>query len=235
VASLAPIARRNDSALRAAIVASLALHALLLIGAPVLQESFVAPAAPPLQGRLIDTVVVPMPEEATAPAKAKSRARAKPVPPVEAAPVPAAMAAATEPEAPRETPSSSPPPVAAAPAGAPAAAVPGVPAAAGTAPHAVEPRSVGEYRVLLIGAAGRYKRYPALARENSWTGEVQVGINVGSDGTPSFSVKKGSGHEVLDRQALDMFGQAARDVPVPTALRGQAFVFSVRAIYGLED
>ena len=227
MAGLAPVvARRNDSALRAALVASLVLHALVLIGAPALQESIVAPAAPPLQGRLIDTVVVPMPEEPTPLAKPKPRPRAKPVQPVEA-PAAAPVAVAAAPEAPRETPSPSLPTV--------ATAQPGAPAAIGTAPQAADPRSVSEYRVLLISAAGRYKRYPVLARENSWTGQVLVGVSVGSDGAPSFSLKKGSGHEVLDRQALDMFGQAARDVPVPAALRGQAFAFSVRAIYGLED
>ena len=226
MAGLAPVvARRSDSALRAALVASLVLHALVLIGAPALQDSLVAPAAPPLQGRLIDTVVVPMPVAPVAPAKAKPRPRLQPVRPVEAAAAPVAVAAA--PEAPRETPSASLPTV--------ATAQPGAPAAIGTAPQAADPRSVSEYRVLLISAAGRYKRYPLLARVNSWTGQVLVGVSVGSDGAPSFSLKKGSGHEVLDRQALDMFGQAARDVPVPAALRGQAFAFSVRAIYGLED
>lgn len=222
MAGLAPVARKRDHVFGYALAASVALHAAVLIGPPVLREFPAAPLAPPLQSRLVDSVVVPMPSEPVEPPKAKPRPRAQPVPMARPASAPAAA------EAPIETP---PPP-------APPAAAAAPQSVAGAAVQASSPpdaRSVGEYRVLLIGAAGRYKRYPALARENSWTGEVLVGVSVGGDGTPSFSVRKGSGHEVLDRQALDMFGQAARDVPVPKALRGQAFAFSVRAIYGLED
>jgi hypothetical protein len=40
---------------------------------------------------------------------------------------------------------------------------------------------------------------------------------------------------VLDRQALDMFRQAARAVPVPPALRGKEFSLELRAVFGLED
>jgi hypothetical protein len=40
---------------------------------------------------------------------------------------------------------------------------------------------------------------------------------------------------VLDEQALEMFRQAAKAVPLPPALRGKEFSLEVRAIYGLED
>ena len=62
-----------------------------------------------------------------------------------------------------------------------------------------------------------------------------VGVAVGADSSARVSVKKSSGHAILDQQALDMFGQAARVVAMPPALRGKPFALEVRAIYGLED
>ena len=95
--------------------------------------------------------------------------------------------------------------------------------------------TVGQYRAQLIGAAKRHKRYPEVARENEWAGNVVVGVAVGADGRPEASVRKSSGRPVLDEQALKMFRQAAREVPLPPALRGKQFSLEVRAIYGLED
>ena len=106
-----------------------------------------------------------------------------------------------------------------------------------TAPRAEvrDARSLGEYRMELIGAAKRYKRYPEIARENNWAGSVVVSVSLHADGRTEVSAKSGSGHEVLDRQALEMFRQAASVVPIPAALRGKELSLEVRAIYGLED
>ena len=95
--------------------------------------------------------------------------------------------------------------------------------------------TVGDYRMQLIGAAKRFKRYPEVARENNWAGNVVVGVAVGADARAQISVRKSSGRPVLDEQALEMFRQAAKAVPVPPALRGKEFSLEVRAIYGLED
>jgi protein TonB len=100
---------------------------------------------------------------------------------------------------------------------------------------APESLSRDQYRVQLIDEARRYKRYPPLARENNWQGDVRVGVVIGANGRPSVTLKGSSGYEVLDRQALEMFAQAARAVPVPPALRGKEFALEVRAVYGLED
>jgi TonB family protein len=92
-----------------------------------------------------------------------------------------------------------------------------------------------QYRVQLIDEARRHKRYPPLARENNWQGDVRVGVAVGANGRPTVTLKGSSGYEVLDRQALEMFTQAARAVPVPPELRGREFALELRAVYGLED
>jgi protein TonB len=101
--------------------------------------------------------------------------------------------------------------------------------------EAPESVSRDQYRIQLLDEARRHKRYPPLARENNWQGDVLIGVTIGANGRASVSLKGGSGYELLDRQALEMFSLAARTVPVPPALHGKEFALEVRAIYGLED
>lgn len=86
----------------------------------------------------------------------------------------------------------------------------------------------------MLAEARKHNRYPALARENNWEGEVRVYLEVGAGGNVSLSVKASSGHPVLDRQALEMFRRAQAAVPLPEALRGKEFGFELRAIYNLK-
>ncbi len=117
------------------------------------------------------------------------------------------------------------------------ASVPAVPApqAAALPVASLNPATINDYRAQLLGAAGRFKRYPEEARENNWTGDVVVGVAVGATGAAQVGLRRSSGHAVLDRQALEMFQQAARTVPLPEALRGREFRLDLRAVYGLED
>lgn len=209
--------------LAAALVASVALHAAVLLAlAPaenrqkqlvVRLEVMVAPPAPPASPE------IPAPAAPKAAEKKEKVKRPAPVsvpevafvaPQVKAAPVDKAVVP--------------PPPVPAVPVFSAPREIP--------APDAA---TVGQYRAQLLGAAGRFKRYPDEARERSWTGNVVVRVAVDAGGSPEVGVRRSSGHAVLDEQALDMFRQAARTVPVPAPLRGTAFALDVRAIYGLED
>jgi protein TonB len=110
-------------------------------------------------------------------------------------------------------------------------------ASAPAAPPAPDPSTlIARYRSQFIGAAARYKRYPARARDNGWEGDVVVRLEFGAGGElAELKVKRSSGHEALDEQALEMFRLAAPQVPPPAALRGQAFGFDVRAVYSLKD
>ena len=93
-------------------------------------------------------------------------------------------------------------------------------------------RSVDEYRLLLIGAAPRYKRYPRVARENNWEGLVALRMAFSASGrVASLSVTKTSGYDVLDQQAMEMFKSAAAAVPVPPLLRGKEFAFDLAVTY----
>jgi protein TonB len=112
-----------------------------------------------------------------------------------------------------------------------------VPAASSPVAPAPDPTTlIAQYRSQLIGAAVRFKRYPLAARDNGWEGDVLVRLEIAPSGEVSeVKVKRGSGHGVLDEQALEMFRLAAPQVPVPRELRGRAFGFDVRAVYSLKD
>ena len=51
----------------------------------------------------------------------------------------------------------------------------------------------------------------------------------------SLRVTKTSGYEVLDKQAVEMYRNAAAAVPVPPGLRGKEFEIEVAAAYELKD
>ena len=237
-----------------AVLASLALHALLLLAFPDLADTARRAASIPPQiiARLLEPAPpVPAPETPVEPVKrepspAPPKKAAKPPAPVQAppapkpppvlsapppAPVPAPPAPAVAPPAPPSLPVAAVEPSPAAPA-QPAPQAAQAPQASVQAPEAL---SRDQYRVQLIDEARRHKRYPPLARENNWQGNVRVGVVIGANGRPTVTLKGSSGYEVLDRQALEMFTQAARAVPIPPALRGKEFALEVRAVYGLED
>jgi protein TonB len=119
----------------------------------------------------------------------------------------------------------------------PAPPAPPVATIAPSPPAAPDPgEALARFRQQLVDLAVRYKRYPRVALDNGWTGDVQVRIDVAASGAVSgVTVKTSSGYEILDAQALEMFRKAAPQVAVPAALRGKAFSVDVRAIYNLQD
>ena len=221
-----------------AVVASILLHALLL-ALPLTRElsALIPPEPEPLVAR------VERPEPPPAPPPAPAREIRKPEPerpqpvakPVPAAPVPAPVAPGPVP----------PPAAAAAPLPAPAPAPvpapvprfdPGVVATVAAPAPAVEAGALEGYRQAVTRAAVRFKRYPRVAIDNDWEGEVVVLVAIDADGRlAALRVKRSSGHEVLDQQALQMFDNASRSVPVPAELRGRACEIELRAIYNLRD
>ncbi|HZO00479.1 MAG TPA: energy transducer TonB [Burkholderiales bacterium] len=227
-----------------AVLASLALHALLLFAFPDLIDTARRAASIPPQiiARLMEPEpVAPAPAPAPAQKEVQSepppapKKAPKPPPRVETTPAPVVPAPVAEPA---PAPPAPAPPVAAvepqpAPA-APSAQSPAPPAPQSPA-QAPEALSRDQYRVQLIDEARRHKRYPPLARENNWQGDVRVAVAIAANGRPTVTLRGSSGYEVLDRQALEMFTQAARAVPIPPALRGKEFALEVRAVYGLED
>jgi protein TonB len=230
--------------LHRAILLSLALHGIVLFGWSVERITAGRPApAPPLEARLIEPPAPPAPpapprleppKPPPRPPLVKPKPRPKPPVLAKRTPEPAPVAP-PQTEAEREPPLA-PPAVAkietapAAPAAPPAPAAPAAPSA-----EELETMTREQYRLAVIDAARRHNRYPPLARDNNWEGEVRVRMDIGADGRVTLAVEKSSGHPVLDRQALDMFRRAQAQVAMPTSLRGKALSLQLRAIYNLKD
>jgi protein TonB len=235
-----------------ALLASLLLHALALAVLPSLRElaAQLPPVTVPLVARLAQppTASSPPPAVQAAPRPAPHRPPVAPTAPPRAAETPALPPVARQ--APREPVAQA----AAAPAPQPAPAAPmqatsepPAPAASGAlarleplpAPAALpgpDPGALERYRLQLVTAAARFKRYPRSAIDNNWEGAVVVRMAIGADGRiAALGVARSSGHEVLDRQALEMFRTAKPFVQLPRELEGREFELELRAIYSLRD
>lgn len=243
----------GNRALNYAVVASLVLHGSLLFLLSLDQRAKRERSAPgPIVARLVAAPeppapsVTPQPEPpkprvAEPPPKPKPRAKPAirpapapkpspiPVPPRKEAPAPSTPA--------QEQPSS--PATAESPAAtpsAPSATAPTSESPAKAAPPSAEAGALEKYRSDLIGMARRYKRYPRVALDNNWEGRVVVQMVVGANGMiASLRVTTSSGHEVLDRQAVDMLRKAKPLVPIPPAMRGREFSVEIPVIYDLKD
>jgi protein TonB len=244
----------QNRAFNYAVLASIVIHGLLLFGFS--QRDAAKRAAPPapLIARLAQPPAAePAPVAAPRSEPVKPQAREKP-PPAAPKPAPAPKPVAkAEPKAPAPTvppapPLSAPEPMEPGPAApvvsaAPAAAPPAPavlasvdPAPASPSIEALDSGSLAQYRLQLISTARKYKRYPRVAMDNNWEGDVVVRMVIGPNGMISaLSVKSSSGHEVLDQQALEMFKKAKPLVQIPAALRGKEFIVELRAIYNLKD
>jgi protein TonB len=216
-----------------AILVSLALHGVLLFGLSMERDAAKGDLpVPPLEARLVEPPAPPPPK--VEPVKPPPPV-VKPIPRPRPRPAPVAKPA---PEAPRAEPAEpvpEPVPEPVAPATPPVAKVEPRPAPPAPSAGQREARDRDEYRRAVMDAARRHNRYPPLARENNWEGEVQVGLVIGADGAVSLTIRRSSKHAVLDRQALEMFRQAQAQVPLPPSLRGKEVTLELRAIYNLKD
>lgn len=230
-----------------ALLASILLHALLLAALPSLRElAAQLPKVPaPLIARLMQAEPAPPSSPPVEQARKQSAPEKRPAPPPVAKPVPVptpAPIATPVPQVQNPVASEATPP-APAPAAAAAPASPGPVArsepssvAAPAAPPGPDPGALDRYRLQLVTAAARFKRYPRSAIDNNWEGMVVVRMTIGADGRiAALGIKESSGHEVLDRQALDMFRIAKPFVLLPPELAGREFELELRAIYSLKD
>ena len=218
---------RESRAFNYALALSLLLHALLLFGLPGFRDSKRPSIAPGLiTARLAPPQALPAAPDVAPPAPI-ARPALRPAPRLEPA-APLAPSIPASPAASAESTSAAPAPS--------AEAEPEAGPIAPSAEPAADAGSVDQYRLQLISVAKRYKRYPRVAMDNNWEGDVVVRMVIDADGMiASASVKTGSGHEVLDSQALEMFKRAKPLVPIPSALRGREVSLELRAIYNLMD
>lgn len=103
-------------------------------------------------------------------------------------------------------------------------------------PEAADAATLAQYRLAVIETARRYKRYPRVALDNNWEGRAEVHMEIRPDGAlATLAVRASTGHEVLDREALDMIRQAKAQTPVPAGLRGRKFAIEIPVIFSLRD
>jgi len=238
-ASSAELEVRSYRRLAVAVLASLVLHALILLGLSyVKDDQRTRAAAVPLTARLAN----PEPPaeqkqvEPRPPAPLPRPARAAKVVPQLAAPVPVSAA----PDLRTETSSKADESALAASA-APAqpavrvearAEVQSAPAAA----SGPDPGSVARFRLELMEIARRYKRYPRIAQDNNWEGRVELRIAFSESGAiSSLSVRKGAGRAVLDEEAQAMIRSAQAQASIPPALRGKAFTLDIPVDFFLKE
>lgn len=214
-----------------AVAASLALHALLLsLGMPAKREGLAPRPEPPLVAHLVETAPPPAPPVVKEPQERPKPASPKPPPRPKPRPVPIETVEEGVSQAELAPPPAPPPPV-----GSPAPAAPVAPAAT-AAPAPPDPAAaLARYRQELVDIARRNKRYPLMARDSGWTGDVVVRVEVAASGkVTSAKVKTSSGFDVLDEQALETFRNAALQAAVPPALRGKGFSVDVLMQYRLD-
>lgn len=230
-----------------ALLISLVIHALLLVGAVRL----VAPL-PESSSSTLQVMVGSSPRftAPASPAAASDRPRQRPAAPpvapaetrraiaqplVQAVPSPfVSPPPAGSPAAPLEPAGEAPvsKPVAAASAGAGGARGD---RAAGSTSTGASADDVRQYRVSLASAARRFKRYPPLARERGWEGSADVSITLHARlPVPEVALTRSSGHRLLDDQAVDMVTQAVRSTELPEGLRGRDLRLVLPVRFSLE-
>jgi protein TonB len=225
-----PALGRRDARTGAAIAVSLLIHGMALGWLPGMSRQASAPL-PPLVVRLASPEV-PAARIAVAPAPTpvpESPPRRREAVPVlhAAAPTATARAAAVP---------AVPPPIAEALAETVAAppAVVAQPAVAARPAPAPDAGQLAAYGRELAGAVAAHQRYPRLAQLRQWQGTAVLQLDLAAAGSLlGIRVLSSSGHEVLDRQALEMVREALPLPPLPAALAGRPLTVDVPVVFRL--
>ncbi len=94
----------------------------------------------------------------------------------------------------------------------------------------------GRYSNTLWGAISKHKQYPKIAQMRGWQGDAVVELLLdGSGKLKSKKIIQSSGHDVLDKQALEMVEKAAPYPIPPEVLRGNSFTITVPIPFKLES
>jgi protein TonB len=226
----------HDKELRtlyACIGVSVVLHGLAMLSFPALQPADRQDETRALTAlfatRSEPAVLAPVPVQRKPRERRESEVPAPLQKPVD--PVPVAVAEAEPTPAP---PSPQPPASPSLASTAPEPVASDLPAR--PSPEAIDASLLNAYRLALIDAAKRYKRYPVQAMERGWEGRVEVRVVVGADGTiKSALVRSSSRYQVLDEQALEMvkkaFNALAQVRPAP---RGREFTVDIPVVFELQ-
>ncbi len=82
-------------------------------------------------------------------------------------------------------------------------------------PTSPSPQVVNNYSNLLRAHIAKHKKYPRIAQRRKMQGEVVIAIQIGGDGSLiSKNIQKSSGHNVLDKEGMNMM-EKSKPFPVP--------------------
>lgn len=221
---------RGSWEIGAAVLVSLVIHGFALGWLPGLSGRTEPADLRPVQVRLappppeLHPIAVP-PAPTFAPPAQTARRAAEPVPQREApilltrptaetgAEVPAIRREAPPPAAPVETPRAS------------------QPAVAPRAPS-VDAGALAAYGRELAGAVASRQRYPRVALMRQWQGTAVLQLELAADGgLLGVRVISSSGHDTLDRQALDMVREAVPLPSLPETLAGRPLTVDVPVVF----
>ena len=106
--------------------------------------------------------------------------------------------------------------------------------AATSVPAAIDVQALAGYGRSVAGAVAAHQRYPKIAQMRQWQGTTMLQLEFAADGRLlETRVLSSSGHDVLDRQALDMVRAAQPLPPLPAALAGRALTVNVPVVFRL--
>jgi len=220
------------------------LHALLVVVIPnikfdavkepeVLTVDFVKPPEPPP----VPEPLQPQPEIVKPRIEPKTKPEPKPVIKPQPTPVVEQNQPVTEPppSQPTEVIAVAPKPSAAPPVQTVPAPVPVKPEPPPVINQADFEDARNKYGNSLWGAISKHKKYPKIAAMRNWQGEAVVELELDGNGKlKSKKILQSSGHEVLDKQALEMVEKALPFPAPPEALRGSSFTITVPVPFKLE-
>lgn len=234
---------RADWHFGAAVLASVLIHGFALGWLPglegrrhepeprqALHVRLAAPAPEPLT-----LAVAPAPEpQAPAVPPAPTFAAAAAQPPVRRAPAPQRSSpglASPAPETGPDTPvlrKVEPAPAAAPPIEAPRPSQPPMTSRS----TAIDAGALAAYGRELAGAVATHQRYPRVALLRQWQGTAVLQLELAADGRLlGVRVLSSSGHDTLDRQALDMVREAVPLPTLPAALAGRPLTVEVPVVF----
>ncbi len=246
----------REHSLALAMAASLALHALASLVADPFRLA-TEKLIPPIEVRLMQEPEPgpppppPEPPQPPKPEPPRPRSPVEPPKPLPQPPVPPVEPVRTEPELAPAAPVQALPPVEQ-PDAPPVTPLPVMTAAPQVdippaytvpppppPPPGPSPQQInvarGNYGELLARAFAKHRQYPRLAQIRGWQGTARVRLEIGADGRViATSVEESSGHDILDRQALEMVRKAMPLPQPPEELRNQAFTVIVPITFRLE-
>jgi periplasmic protein TonB len=103
-----------------------------------------------------------------------------------------------------------------------------------TAGSPVSEQTGAQLTQALLEALSPHFRYPVVARQRGWQGEVQIAVRIDADGNlHNIRLARSSGYALLDEAALRSLTRIGRMPQVASWLQGHAFDLRVPVVYRL--